>query len=394
MIEIIYDDSNFMVINKPPGMPVHATLDKKRKNISDELIKQTGLRNLKLIHRLDSETSGLLLFSKHSEAHQALENLFKHRTIEKQYWAIVHGIPLLKEQELKNFLKKSKVKGKELNLVVKSGGDLALTSYEVIKELDHYSLLQCSIKTGRMHQIRSQLSFIGHPLLGDSLYGNDSGIQLKLHARRLKFLDPFSRVEREFIAPEPHDFFVTSSNYEYYKFYKPFNVLCQFTKEGNERTLADFNLPKEVYPAGRLDKDSEGLLLLTNDGPLIHRLLDPKFDHEKTYHVQVEGIPTEESLDLLRRGGFKIQDYKTRPAKVRIIPEPNFPPRHPPIRFRANIPTTWLEVVITEGKNRQVRRMTAAIGFPTLRLVRVRIGKLELENLTIGEFKKIPKTDL
>lgn len=179
----------------------------------------------------------------------------------------------------------------------------------------------------------------------------------------------------------------------YVLFHKPYGVLSQFTPEDGARSLAEFNLPKELYPAGRLDKDSEGLLLLTNDGPLIHRLLEPKYDKEKIYWVQVERIPTTESLQTLARG-VKIQDYQTLPCETRLIEDPHFPPRDPPIRVRLTVPDCWLEIKLKEGKNRQVRKMTAAIGHPTLRLVRVAIGHLRLENLAPGEWREIEKPKL
>lgn len=172
--------------------------------------------------------------------------------------------------------------------------------------------------------------------------------------------------------------------YRYLLFYKPFNVLSQFTDNsplGQSRlTLKDFIPIPDVYPVGRLDHDSEGLMLLTNHGQLQHRLSDPKFEHPRTYWVQVDRIPTEEALAHLRQG-VKIQNYKTRPARVSVIPEPDLPDREPPIRFRKQVPTAWLEIALTEGKNRQVRRMTAAVGFPTLRLIRVAIGFAKLQRI-------------
>lgn len=175
--------------------------------------------------------------------------------------------------------------------------------------------------------------------------------------------------------------------------YKPFNVLCQFSPEGDKTTLAAVlkDIPKDVYPVGRLDYDSEGLLLLTNDKSLTHQLLDPKYTHERTYFVQVEGAITEEAISKLCTGvdiSINGKKHRTQPAKARIIDTPPLPERHPPIRFRAYIPTTWLALTLTEGKNRQVRRMTAAVGFPTLRLVRYSIGLYTIAGLDAGSYIK------
>ena len=161
-------------------------------------------------------------------------------------------------------------------------------------------------------------------------------------------------------------------------FHKPCNVLTQFTPDQpGQRTLAEFGFPPRVYPLGRLDYDSEGLLLLSDEAGLNTRLLDPKRKHERTYWAQVEGVATAEMLRPLEKC-VVVQGRKTLPAQVRVISEPSLPPRDPPIRFRANIPTSWIEVTLHEGRNRQVRRMTAAIGLPTLRLVRARIGGFAL----------------
>lgn len=166
---------------------------------------------------------------------------------------------------------------------------------------------------------------------------------------------------------------------------KPFDVLCQFTDEQGRPTLADFIQQKNVYAAGRLDRDSEGLVVLTDDGKLQHKITDPKNKMPKTYWVQVEGEITDDAIKQLCHG-VNLKDGLTRPAKAKKMVEPeNLWPRTPPIRERKNIPTTWLELTITEGRNRQVRRMTAATGFPTLRLIRTRIGQWHLNALAPGE---------
>jgi 23S rRNA pseudouridine2457 synthase len=172
-------------------------------------------------------------------------------------------------------------------------------------------------------------------------------------------------------------------------------VLSQFTPEvPGQRTLAEFDLPPDLYAAGRLDADSEGLLLLTNDGQLIKRMLEPGTGHERTYLVQVEGIPTAEAMAELE-SGVVIQNYRTLPAHARLLDkEPALPPRDPPIRVRKNIPTSWIELKLLEGKNRQVRHMTAAVGYPTLRLVRTAIGKLTLNGLLSGHWRELTKSEI
>ena len=175
---------------------------------------------------------------------------------------------------------------------------------------------------------------------------------------------------------------------------KPFNVLTQFSDADGRQTLADFVNVPGVYPAGRLDRDSEGLLLLTNDGALQARIADPRHKLAKTYWVQVEGTPSESQLQQLQ-SGVLLNDGPTLPAQARLLePPPDLWPRQPPVRFRQSIPTHWLELVITEGRNRQVRRMTAAVGLPTLRLVRVRIGPWSLGELLPGQWQEVavPRT--
>ena len=177
-------------------------------------------------------------------------------------------------------------------------------------------------------------------------------------------------------------------------FHKPYGVLSQFSRSGDNRVLADFGpFPDDVYPVGRLDADSEGLLLLTDDPHLLHRLTDPKFGHERTYLAQVERVPSPSALKELA-AGVRIGEYVTRPAVVRLhSDEPILTERTVPIRFRKNVPTSWLELRLTEGKNRQVRRMTAAVGHPTLRLVRTGILFLTIEGLAPGEWRELTENE-
>lgn len=175
----------------------------------------------------------------------------------------------------------------------------------------------------------------------------------------------------------------------YFALHKPYDVLTQFTDQAGRATLKDYFPHPGVYPVGRLDRDSEGLLLLTDDGPLAHRLTDPRFEHPKTYLAQVERIPDEPALDGLRRG-VDLKEGRTRPAEAELLAEPpDLPDRPVPIRYRKNVPTAWIRLVLREGRNRQVRRMTAAVGFPTLRLVRVAIGPLSLGTLAPGAWREL-----
>jgi 23S rRNA pseudouridine2457 synthase len=175
----------------------------------------------------------------------------------------------------------------------------------------------------------------------------------------------------------------------YIKLFKPFNVLCQFTDLAGRPTLKDLLKDPGIYPVGRLDRDSEGLLLLTDDGPLTHRLTDPRFEHPRTYLVQVERVPSPSALGALRRGVI-LTDGPTRPAEVELLEEaPSLPDRPVPIRFRKNVPTSWLRLTLREGRNRQVRRMSAAVGYPTLRLVRIATGPIELGDLAPGQWRDL-----
>jgi 23S rRNA pseudouridine2457 synthase len=174
-------------------------------------------------------------------------------------------------------------------------------------------------------------------------------------------------------------------------FHKPYGVLSQFTPDQpGQRTLAEFGFPGDVFPIGRLDQDSEGLLLLGNERAVVSRLLDPVHGHPRTYQVQVEGLAGPEAIRRLAAGGIDLKGHRTLPCRARLLdPAPEHPPRDPPVRYRKSVPDCWLELSLTEGKNRQVRRMTAAVGFPTLRLIRVAIGGLALGELPAGQWREL-----
>lgn len=189
-----------------------------------------------------------------------------------------------------------------------------------------------------------------------------------------------------------------AKEFRYFLLYKPYGMMSQFSRENSNPTLADieFNFPKDVYPVGRLDHDSEGLLLLTNDTTLNKLLLSPKNKHRRTYWVQVEGEISQEAIAKLCAGveiNLKGVKYKTLPAEVHAISAPDLPERNPPIRFRITVPTSWVSITLIEGKNRQVRRMTAAVGFPTLRLVRASIENLKLGQMQPGEVVEVLQWD-
>jgi len=186
--------------------------------------------------------------------------------------------------------------------------------------------------------------------------------------------------------------------FSYYAIYKPYGMLSQFTKEGEHQTLADLSekFPIDVYPVGRLDADSEGLLLLTNDKRVNNKLLDPSTGHLRTYLVQVEGEINEEALNSLRKGvrlNIDGKDFLTRPAKAEIVLDlPEIPERVPPVRFRKNIPTSWIRLSLVEGKNRQVRKMTAKVGFPTLRLIRESIHEFSVQKMKPGYVENVERS--
>jgi 23S rRNA pseudouridine2457 synthase len=281
---------------------------------------------------------------------------------------------------------------------VARGGKKAITRYAQVEPRGDNALIRFELVTGRMHQIRVQAALADFSVVGDPLYGeaqHNKGLPGQLlHASELSFEDPLSGQTISICAPLPDSFAMKSrapaaTESRYLKFHKPYGVLCQFTPNTpGEPCLGDFGLPPKVYPVGRLDKDSEGLLLLTNDGKAAHRLAAPKSKQPKTYWVQVEGEPSDDSLERLAQGVI-VKGYRTRPCQVRRLEGAVLPPRDPPIRERKSIPTRWLEITLVEGKNRQVRRMTAAVGHPTLRLVRVAVGGVTLDGLEVGTFEEL-----
>lgn len=235
---------------------------------------------------------------------------------------------------------------------------------------------------------------------------NDQKVIIKQKQLHTYFLSFFDTITNKLIAIESlHESVKTEYKTDktdktdeklYYIFNKPYNVLCQFTKQHESETaLCDFGLPKKIYPVGRLDKDSEGLLLLTNDGKTINKIANADNDKEKTYLVQVDGLPDKSKIAQLKAGVTIKGGYKTKPCKAAILDQVDLPDRVPPIRTRKLIPTCWLKITITEGKNRQIRQMTAAVGHPTLRLIRVAIGKIRLpDDLAIGTFRQIDEKEV
>ncbi len=421
--DIIFENEDYIAVNKKRGWPVHQTLDPNRPNLFSAL--KSYLKNrqddvdtfLTLPHRLDVDTSGIVVFCKSDAANKVMTKVFEQREGKKIYRALCLGIPKEKTGEWQDFLQKEKIKGIEMMTKVAKGGQKAITNYRLIESYQqgNYCQLELELITGRMHQIRVQASLAGTPLIGDPLYGNkDFNLRFNcqqqlLHACHFEFFDTISNQLISIAAPVPDDFLQWQKDLEnsgptlkesggkefkYILFNKPYDVLCQFTSNNpDERTLADFDIPANVYPVGRLDKDSEGLLLLTDDGSTKDRLANPKFEKEKTYWAQVEKIPSLESLKTMA-SGLDLGDFRSRPCKVRLLDQLEFSPikeRVPPIRKRLHIPTCWIEIILTEGKNRQVRRMTAAIWHPTLRLIRVKMDGQALDDLAPGNFRAVKK---
>ncbi|MFG1483326.1 pseudouridine synthase [Halobacteriovorax sp. HFRX-2_2] len=407
--DIVFEDDNYIALNKKAGWPVHKTLDRFRDNCTDALSSFLKNRSdgkdqyLVLAHRLDVETSGILLFAKNKEANKYLQELFSShdpQKIRKSYLAICSGVFTQQEARIENFLKANRVGRIEKMIVVNSGGKKAITDYKVIDTDKQYSLVEFTILTGRKHQIRAHAKEIGHPIYGDPIYSNskDQSGQ-RLCAYKISFFDKFLQKEINLEITPPfklENFKEVASNgeHQYIIFNKPYDVLCQFGKDHKDQlSLIDYKLPKEVYPVGRLDKDSEGLLILTNDGKYKNQMANADSKVEKTYLVQVDGDITPEAIEELKRGVVIKGNYKTKPAKVKKLTNFKIEDRIPPVRVRKTIPTSWIEVRISEGRNRQIRRMCAAVNFPTLRLIRVAIGDVKLGDLKIGEYSTFDPSD-
>jgi 23S rRNA pseudouridine2457 synthase len=386
-------------VAKKRDWPVHATRDPQRPHLHGAL--RAFLRNRdgvdaavpRMHHRLDVHTSGVVLFSLSDAGARILARLFEKRQITKRYRAVVIGAPP-PEGELRDWVAVERV-GRFDQLVRKRRGKPAALSFRTLSVRQGLAELEITLGTGRMHQIRAQCAWAGFPVLGDPLYGDPEtnrrlGVsQQRLHAWQLAFDDP---TLGPCVVESPGEVWPTervATGHRYVVFHKPFGVLCQFTTvKAEDRCLADFGLPSGVYPVGRLDKDSEGLLLLTDDGVTKDRLASPTHHTRKTYWAQVERVPDAAALASLR-AGVQIKGYRTRPCEARLLDGDPLPPRDPPIRYRKSVPTCWVELVLTEGRNRQVRRMTAAVGHPTLRLVRVGVGRWGLDALEAGQSREV-----
>ncbi len=407
--DIIFEDDHYIALHKKAGWPVHKTMDRHRDNCTDALksflkARANGVdQYLTLAHRLDVNTSGILLFAKTKEANKHLQDLFSSHnpdSLSKKYVAICSGKPKEDSGHIENFVKALRIGREEKMVTTNSGGKKAITEYRVLDSKADYSLIEFHIFTGRKHQIRLHAKEMGHPIYGDPIYSNskDQSGQ-RLCAYKLSFYDKFTNQMRKLAIEADFnlDNFKVSERSngktEYIIFNKPYDVLCQFGKDHrDQKSLIDYNLPKELYPVGRLDKDSEGLVILTNDGVYKNQMANADSKVEKTYLVQVDGDITTQAIEKLKAGVIIKGNYKTKPAKVKKLEKVEVEERDPPIRIRKNIPTSWIEVRISEGRNRQIRRMCAAVDFPTLRLIRIAIGNVKLAELKVGQFSHFDPT--
>jgi 23S rRNA pseudouridine2457 synthase len=392
----VFENEHYLAVGKRRGWPVQSQRADRPSLMAAvaSFLKHRAHGaepRLTLLRGLDAAGSGVVLFATSAAADRELQ------ASTSLLDAVCAGGPETDTGELTGFLRKQRRGRREVLVEVRAGGRKAITRYRVIERRGARAHLELEPILGPTHHVRAQLALAGWPIVGDPLYGDavDLTSGMLLHTRRLSFVDSLSGTRLSIEAPLPDDFVApppstAGAARRYLLFYKPYGVLCQFTVTSpGERCLADYSLPAGVYPVGRLDKDSEGLLLLTDDGAANARLSDPAYAKEKCYWVQVEGTPTDAALASLR-AGVVIRGYQTRPCQARRLePAPPVPERDPPIRFRRDIPTCWLEIILTEGKNRQVRRMTAAIGHPTLRLVRARIDRFSLGALRPGDLAPV-----
>lgn len=393
----MFENEHYLAIGKQAGWPVQP-LARGRSSLVEAVTSFLKHRahgvepRLRLGRGLDAASSGVVLFATSEEGDRALATALRGATTVLE--AVCAGHVDDDAGELVDFVRKQRVGRRDVLIKVHAGGTKAITHYRVLGRDGARAHLELEPILGPAHHVRAQLALAGLPIVGDPVYGGAEGRApgMLLHLRRLAFSDPLSSTRLTIEAPTPEGFFgppPATAAPRYLLFYKPYGVLTQFTTTGpDERCLADYPFPPGVYPVGRLDKDSEGLLLLTSDGAANARLSDPAYAKEKCYWVQVERIPDDAALGRLA-AGVVIRGYRTRPCRVRRIDPPALPERDPPIRSRRDIPTCWLEIVLTEGKNRQVRRMTAAVGHPTLRLVRARIDRFSLGSLTPGDIEAV-----
>ncbi|MBI2520420.1 MAG: pseudouridine synthase [Bdellovibrio sp.] len=404
--KILYQDEHYLAVEKPAGLSTQPTQDPKRPS----LLSWVGESDSKLLsatvaHRLDVETSGVILFAKTREARQCLDQLFKQHLIRKTYYAVAYANRRgEKHGKWQDYLKE-RVHNKLSRMeIVSKGGDVAITEFEIIDEGIGLDLIRFRPQTGRKHQIRAQAAFHGLPLVGDELYGpfkKDQGlpsVRHYLHAAALEFVDPINQTSIKIESSVPQDFYDVlrkGLHNKYLVLNKPYDVLSQFTGNEGEKTLAEMGLPGDVWPVGRLDKRSEGLLLLTNDRLWRHDIMSPESHKSKIYWVLVDGRPNESELDTLQSGPT-FHGRKARECEVRVLTDIEMKSAvmsahnsNVPVRERKNIPTTWLEIILHEGKNHQVRHMTAAIGHPTLRLIRVGYGQFKPGDLLPGEWRAL-----
>jgi len=408
-IPILYEDENYIIVDKPEHLPCDSTYDKGRAYLLGEVQKIRPNLQISAHHRLDVDTSGAVVFSKTIYARKVLDDLFKRHEIHKCYEGLVWGdfsTAGAGKIEWQSFLKEDKIRSGKKTLdkmvSVKSGGKKAITFARSLQSSPWYSRVEFQILTGRKHQIRAQAAQAGFPLVGDHLYGGaleavlEEKAEVLLHARELAFTDPLSGKEIKVNAPLPNRFQKWQelfSNFKLILLNKPYAVLSQFS--GESENLSQFQLPQDVYSIGRLDKDSEGMLLLTNHGGLKNALQSPSQHKSKVYWVLVEGQVNKQAVTALV-AGVKLNDGMARAVSARILSAPQVEMYSScrEISSKRFPHTSWLEIVLDEGRNRQVRRMTAAVGLPTLRLLRIGFGSYFPNDLKAGAWRSLTFAEL